>query len=731
MRLVAFLACLSSALAQTAGPRPVIAVAGISHESDSFNPARTTLADFGWGRGFDPAQYLAAAAGGNTTVSGYVEGARLYGLELVPTIAVGAAPKGPVAAEAFETITAEMIRRIKAMPKLDGVLMPLHGAMVVESHPHGDEELVRRVRAAVGASPPIVVTHDFHANVSPETVKLCNALITFKENPHIDTRERGLQAARILAETLEGKRRPTQAIAKPPMMYNIVYQYTRREPLLPIVEESRRLERENPKILAVSVSGGYQYADVPYMGPSVIVVTDNDLRLAEREANRLAAMLWATRDRLELKLPDAAAAVRQAIAETRFPVALIDMGDNIGGGSSGDATFLLEQLLRQKAQGWVVTLADPAAVREAVKLGIGGAFDLEVGGKTDSFHGKPVRLRGRVKSLHDGQYVETEIRHGGGRYHNMGLSAVIEVEGSSRDLANLVLLTTRRSSPNSIHQIVSCGIYPERQRILTVKGAIAPRAAYEPVAAKIIEVDTPGLTAVNPARFEYRRVRRPLVGLDPDNGVLETRYLERDPELAADPEAPAWRGVAGVVTSNGRFGEPIPGARTEIRSRWTDENLYFLFVSRFESMYLISGPPKTDVDTWGLWDYDVVEVFIGWDLSEIRRYKEFEVSPRGEWIDLDVDRTKPKGIDAAWNSGMRVKTRVDETAKTWYCEMQIPWRSIDTRRPAAGNQLRLNLYRIEGGPAERKYLAWRPIFSPSYHTPEGFGLLRLAGRGTE
>jgi microcystin degradation protein MlrC len=119
-----------------------------------------------------------------------------------------------------------------------------------------------------------------------------------------------------------------------------------------------------------------------------------------------------------------------------------------------------------------------------------------------------------VLSLHDGKYIEPEIRHGGGRYFDQGLSAVIEMEGSTRDLPNLLLLTSERSSPNSLHQLISCGIYPERQKILVAKGAIAPRAAYEPIAGRFIEVDTPGPTTVNPARFTYKRARRPLFGLD-------------------------------------------------------------------------------------------------------------------------------------------------------------------------------------------------------------------------
>ncbi len=495
--------------------QPRIAVAGISHESNSFNPARTTLEDFGWPPKLDRARWAEEASKSRSTVAGYVEGAKRYGLELYPTVIVGATPKGPVAAEAFETMSRELIRQLRQAPKLDGVLLALHGAMVVENYPHGDAELVRRVREAMGPKMPIVVTHDFHANVAPEIVRDSTALITFKENPHIDTFERGLQAARIMADTVRGKVRPTQALAKPPMIYNIVFQYTKRPPLLPIVEETRRLE-QNPKILAASVAGGYQYADVPQMGPSVIVVTDNDPALAEREAKRLSDMLWESRHQLKLNLPDAAEAVRLAKASDKHPVVLIDMGDNIGGGSAGDSTFLLNELIRQKAEGWVVVIADAEAYHAAARAGIGGAFDMEVGGKTDRFHGSPVRVRGRVKSLHLGHYIEPEVRHGGGRYYDRGLTAVIEAEGSTRDLENLLVLTTRRSSPNSLHQLISCGIYPERQKILTVKGAIAPRAAYEPIAARIIEVDTPGLTSVNPTRFTYRNARRPLFGLGPE-----------------------------------------------------------------------------------------------------------------------------------------------------------------------------------------------------------------------
>jgi microcystin degradation protein MlrC len=496
--------------------RPVIGVGGVMHETNTFNPKKTTVADFEEGIGgagvLRGEAILKAAENGSSTVSGYLEGAAKWGLALYPTLTAGPQTIGTVTDEAFNQLTGEMIERLKKAPKLDGILLALHGTMVAESYPHADAELVRRVREAFGEQMPIVVTHDFHANVSEEIVKLSNALVTYKENPHLDAKECGLKASWIMAEMVRGKVRPVQAIVKPPMVYNLVFQNTFHGPMKPVVDESKRLEK-NPRILAVSVPGGYQWADIPAMGPSVVVVTDNDRELAEREAKRLAEMLWATREQLKLELPTPAQAVRAAMKESRFPVTLMDTGDNIGGGSAGDSTFILQELVEQKAEGWVVAIADGEATEAAFRAGVGGAFDMMVGGKTDSMHGTPVRIRGKVKTLSDGEFVEPEVRHGGLRYWEMGPTAVIAVEGSTRDLPNLLLLTKKRIIPFSIHQLTSCGIYPERQKILVAKGTVAPRAAYEPVSAKIIEVDSGGATAVNPARFEYKRVRANLFGL--------------------------------------------------------------------------------------------------------------------------------------------------------------------------------------------------------------------------
>ncbi len=492
--------------------RPLIAIASIIHESNTFSSAVTELSDFAC-REICPAdRALAEWAEGNDEISGFIEGARKWDLGLFPVLAASATPGGPVTDSALEALSGELISRLQSVPSLDGLLLALHGAMVVQSWPHGDAEIVRRLRAAVGPEFPIVVTHDFHGNISTEMVEMTAALITYKQNPHLDMRVRGIQAAGIMATVVRGEVNPVQVIVKPPMIYNIIYQNTNCEPLKHIVDESIRTE-ENPKVLAASVAAGYQYADVPAMGPSVVVVTDNDQGLAQTEAQRLADMLWATRNDVLLDLPDCAAAVRQTQLADKFPVALLDMGDNIGGGSAGDSTFLLGELLRQDAKGWVVVLADPQAVRHAVDAGVGEAFDTTVGGKTDRLHGDSIRVRGRVKSIHDGQYFDGAVRHGGRCFYDQGLTAVVEVEGSTPDLPNWLMLTTKRHPPFSIAQLTSCGIDPARARTLVVKGCIAPRAAYEPICSRLIAVDSPGLTAVNPARFTFKCIRRPMHGI--------------------------------------------------------------------------------------------------------------------------------------------------------------------------------------------------------------------------
>ena len=216
-----------------------------------------------------------------------------------------------------------------------------------------------------------------------------------------------------------------------------------------------------------------------------------------------------------------------------------------------------------------------------------------------------------------------------------------------------------------------------------------------------------------------------IVDLDADaSAVLDSAYAAQDFELEPDPDSAEWKTAPRVVAGVDRSGQPAPGPPTEIRSRWTKQHLYLLYVCPYTELNLKPNPTPT-VETPQLWNWDVAEAFIGSDFEHIGRYKEFEVSPQGEWVDLAIDRDDPKGQEGMkWNSGFTVRSRIDARAKIWYGVMRIPFRSIDARPPEAGRELRLGLFRISGADPRQRHV-WRPTGTDSFHVPQAFGTLRL------
>ncbi|MBO0862265.1 MAG: carbohydrate-binding family 9-like protein, partial [Chloracidobacterium sp.] len=214
--------------------------------------------------------------------------------------------------------------------------------------------------------------------------------------------------------------------------------------------------------------------------------------------------------------------------------------------------------------------------------------------------------------------------------------------------------------------------------------------------------------------------------------TIKSFYSTSDFALTADPNSGGWKKINGVIATNGPRGDLTPGHRTEIRSRWTDKNLYLLFICPYEELY--SKPdPSTTTETNKLWDWDVAEVFIGSDFQNIKHYYEFQVSPHGEWVDLEIDRSStPFNHNVEWNSGFEVKARIvpkkdlnGADKSIWYGEMRIPIAKIDKRKPEVGRELRINFYRFQGPPPNRKSIAWQPTGADNYHVPEAFGILRM------
>ena len=197
--------------------------------------------------------------------------------------------------------------------------------------------------------------------------------------------------------------------------------------------------------------------------------------------------------------------------------------------------------------------------------------------------------------------------------------------------------------------------------------------------------------------------------------------------ITADPDSSFWKLVQGVFAKQDTMGIPVTKEVMEIRSRWTQDNLYLLFICAYDSLNL-KPDPDTAQETNRLWNWDVAEAFIGDDFKDINRYKEFEVSPQGEWVDLDIDRNKSGGSPDGWrwNSGFKVKARIDRDKKVWYAEMCIPFQSISRNPARPGLQLRINFFRTQGSGPNRLLLNWRPTHARTFHVPAAFGILQLA-----
>jgi hypothetical protein len=210
-----------------------------------------------------------------------------------------------------------------------------------------------------------------------------------------------------------------------------------------------------------------------------------------------------------------------------------------------------------------------------------------------------------------------------------------------------------------------------------------------------------------------------------DDSVLKSTYAPRDVTLDTNPHSDFWGAATSVYAEVDKYGHVISGYRTRVSSRWTQKYLYLLFECPYEELYL-KPSPNAAVETNRLWNWDVAELFIGSDFHNIRRYKEFEVSPQKEWVDLDVNLDLPDHtVGWTWNSGFEVDARIDAGAKIWYAAMKIPFAALDRHGPSPGETFRANLFRSQGPPDHRQSIAWKAPMADTFHTPEKFGVLML------
>ncbi len=482
----------------------------ISHETNVFSPIKATYEEFEkWGI-WRKDDVIKSFSGTNTATGGIIDVCKREGVELIPTVNTFAMPSAHVARSALDGFLEELLDGIKKAGKIDGVCLELHGAMRADDPIYdGEGYILRHVRELVGPDMPVTSSLDYHANMTRDMITHANALHIYDTYPHIDAYETGVAAAETIVRTIRGEIRPAMGWKQIPLAVGLTYQFTGSIPMSTIMEYVARLEKKHPAVLDISVAAGFCWSDFKDALHSVTVVTDNEPELAQDLAEDVAELSWNLRKLFIRPLVPPAEAVRLAMQSKLHPVVFADVADNPGAGGSCDGAEILRALVEGGARNTAVgPIADPEAVEECARAGVGNSITLEVGAKTDEFHGKPVKVTGTVKAITDGTYV----RRGpmmNNTIDKMGKTVRLDLEGVQ------VMLSTNRVQPLCLEVFRHVGIEPTQKDIVVVKSCAHFRAAYEPIArGGVLEVDAPGLSHPDLSRYAFKEMPRPFYPVD-------------------------------------------------------------------------------------------------------------------------------------------------------------------------------------------------------------------------
>ena len=486
-----------------------VATGGLSHESSTFTPVPTTIESYRERFLLEGDDILRTFAGTNTPIGGFVEGASVHGFELIPTLFGEPQPSAPTPRPLYDELLGRILDGIaKAMP-LDGVLLELHGSMAVgdldAADGLGDAEghLLAAVRETVGPDVPVLAQLDIHSNVSQQMVEQADVLIGRETFPEIDMAARGRECADVLVRVVRDGLRPTMALHQIPMVWG-QNQVTAHLPMRDAIAELHGIEAL-PGVVCGSIATCFYLADVPDMGASVYVVTDDDQALAQECADRLGSWIYARREDWQLELSSARSALEEAQAVGRYPIILADVRDNTGGGSPGDSTGVLRTFIDMQIEdACVLYIVDPEAVARCQQAGVGARLSLEVGAKSSPLQGTPVPMEVEVAAVSDGAFQYDGPMYAG-LSGNMGPSAHVVQDGIH------VLLVSGREQPFDTAFSRSLGLDPRQMRYICVKSAAHFRAGFESWAGAIHVVSEPSLHNLDDLSF--RRLGRELYPL--------------------------------------------------------------------------------------------------------------------------------------------------------------------------------------------------------------------------
>lgn len=420
---------------------------------------------------------------------------RARGWEVVESLATFAQPAGITLRSVYEAYRDEILADLRAAMPVDGVFLMMHGAMVADGYDDCEGDLTQRVRAIVGPKAAIGVELDLHCHLTQTLITHADAVITYKEYPHIDMPERAVELFHIIAGKLDGKLKPVTSMHDCRM---IGVFHTSREPMRSFVNTMQSLEGKDG-VLSVSLGHGFPWGDVADMGTRVLVVTDGQPEQGAQLARAVGDRFYALRDSVQPPYQTIDGALDQALAFNGQPVVLADVADNAGGGAPNDSTFILRRILeRGIGSAAVGCIWDPVVVAVALEAGEGAETDLRIGGKMGPMSGDPVDLRVKIGKL----ARRATQRFGAGTAQLGDMVALHAANGVS------IVANSNRCQTFSPEVFTNVGIDPRAKKILVVKSMQHFYAAFEPLMQKVMYVAAPGALVPDFKLIPYKKANR-------------------------------------------------------------------------------------------------------------------------------------------------------------------------------------------------------------------------------
>ncbi|MBB6489003.1 M81 family metallopeptidase [Rhizobium lusitanum] len=417
------------------------------------------------------------------------------GWEVIEGTATWADPAGLVNRRAYEELRDEILDQLRAAMPVDAVVLGLHGAMVADGYEDTEGDFLSHVREIVGPDILVCAELDPHSHLTAKRLAAANFFVYFKEFPHTDFVDRAEDLWRLAIDTLEGRIKPVMSVFDCRMIDVFP---TSREPMRSFVDKIMAMEKSDADILSISVIHGFMAGDVPEMGTKLLVVTDNKPDKGSAIARELGLELFSKRGTFIMPQIDEKQAVSQAMAAKAGPVVIADVWDNPGGGTAGDATVILKELLDRGATDTAIgTIWDPMAVQICMAAGEGAEIPLRFGAKSAPGTGNPIDGHVRIVRL----VSNAEMRFGES-FAPFGDAAHIQLDG-----IDIILNSTRAQSFDpSLFSVM--GIDPTAKKILVIKSTNHFYASFSKIAAEILYCSAGTPYPNNPARTPYRRARK-------------------------------------------------------------------------------------------------------------------------------------------------------------------------------------------------------------------------------